>query len=267
MQPKLSGIPETLLISLWARAVETERPGGLCRDERAVHMLQAIDYDFGKFERTWMSQLGVAVRTQLLDRAVRDYLRENPRPIVINLGAGLDTRFWRLDDGKVLWYDVDLPEVVALKRQFVQETERYRLIAASLLEANWPDLVGGISESPLLIAEGVLMYLEPEQARGILLNLVNRFAPAKMLLEMVGPALVGRSRYNDTVGRIGGAEFKWSLKNCKDLESWDERIKVVEEWYYSDYCRERWRWFGRLTRIGYFKRLLSNRIVMLRFEP
>ena len=94
--PKLSGVPETLLIPLWARAAEHDMPRPIVQDQRAVELVERIDYDFSRFQKSRFSQLGVAVRTQLLDDAVRGFLARAPKkPLIINLGAGLDTRHAR----------------------------------------------------------------------------------------------------------------------------------------------------------------------------
>lgn len=266
MKPKLSGVPETLLIPLWARAVETTRPDAIIKDAQAVEMLQSIDYDFRKFDKTWMSQLGVAVRTQLLDRAVADFIRQNPAAVVINLGAGLDTRFARLDNGKIRWYDLDLPEVVELKRHFFQESARHRFIGKSIFDFAWADEIRLSGEPIMLIAEGLLMYFEEREVKNLFNNLADLFPGAEMLFEMLGPGLVGKGRFNDTISKISGAEFKWSLKNSKDFESWDANIKFLQEWYYTDYHQERWGWFGLVARVAILKKMLANRIVHIRFE-
>lgn len=96
MTTNLTGIPETLLIPLWARAVEGDRPDPIVTDDKAAEMVSQIDYDFSKFESARLSQLGVAIHTMLLDKAVSAFLRCNPEAVVVNLGAGLDTRHDRL---------------------------------------------------------------------------------------------------------------------------------------------------------------------------
>jgi hypothetical protein len=87
-----------------------------------------------------------------------------------------------------------------------------------------------------------------------------------MLFEMLGSALVGKGRFHDTISKVGGAEWKWSLKESRQFEVWNEKIRFIEEWYYTDYYTERWGWFGWVTRIPLLKKWLSNRIVHVRFE-
>lgn len=266
MKAKLTCVPETLLIPLWTRAVETGRPDAIIKDEKAVEILPGIDYDFSKFEKSWMSQVGVSVRTELLDKATNAFIKQYAEAVIINLGAGLDTRFARLDDGKIKWYDLDVPEAIELRRNFFQETERYRMIAKSVLDFSWLDDVILSGEPVLLIAEGLLMYFEESEVRAIFEKLAGNFPHAEMLIEMLGPALVGKSRYQDSVSKVAGAQFKWSLKNSEELGTWNESIMFVEEWYFTDYYRSRWGWFGLVTRVPLIKKLMANRIVHIRFE-
>lgn len=119
MQQKLKGVPETLLIPLWARATETQSSIPIVKDYKAVEMMKNIDYDFSKFDNTWLSQIGVAVRTELLDNSTKTFIHKYPNAVIINIGCGLDTRFFRLDNDKIKWYDLDLPEPIRIRKHFL----------------------------------------------------------------------------------------------------------------------------------------------------
>ncbi|MDB5101470.1 MAG: tcmP, partial [Cyanobacteria bacterium RYN_339] len=116
IKTRLEGVEETLLIPLWARAAETRRGDALIRDDRAVELVEQIDYDFKKLSWDWTTQVGVAIRTEILDDATRAFLAKHPDGLIINIAAGLDTRFYRLDNGQLHWVDVDLPNSMALRR-------------------------------------------------------------------------------------------------------------------------------------------------------
>ena len=96
---KLAGVSETLLIPLWARAAETRGPDPIIQDLMAVGIVEKIDYDFDKFNSAWKSRVGVSIRTMILDRAVEKFITRRPGARIINIGAGLDTRFFRVDNG------------------------------------------------------------------------------------------------------------------------------------------------------------------------
>jgi O-methyltransferase involved in polyketide biosynthesis len=167
MKQNLEGVSETLLIPLWARAVETKNPHPIIKDEKAREMMTQIEYDFSKFDKEWPTQISVAVRTEILDNATRAFINKHPHAVVINLGCGLDTRFSRLDDGKIRWYDLDLPEPMHIRKQFFEETDRYKMIAKSVFDYSWIDDVR-LDNSVLIIAEGLLMYLNENEVKELI---------------------------------------------------------------------------------------------------
>lgn len=266
MSQQLTGVPETLLIPLWARAVETEKEQPIIRDPKAVEMVARVDYDFSRFEKVWLSQLGVAIRTMLLDRETGNFLQRNPGAVVINLGAGLDTRVERFKEQVTCWYDLDLPEVISLRRQFFAEDERHRLIAGSAFDLSWLEQIAHTGKPVLLLCEGMLMYFDELEVRRLFTELAIRLPGSEMLFEVLAPIAVGRSKHHDSVSRMeSAAEFKWGPKDCRVLEAWDSRIHYVEEWNYFDFHRDRWKWFGRIARLPFLKPRISSRIVYCKF--
>ena len=259
----LSGIAETLLIPLWARAVETTRPDAIIRDPIALHIFESLDYDFSKFDGAWVTQTGIAIRTKLLDEETADYLREYPRAIVVNLGAGLTTRFSRLDNGTVRWYEVDLPEVIALRKLFFRETRRYRCIAGSVTEpSTWERIAAG-RRPVLILAEGLFMYFAEEEVRSVFESLSRRFPRAQMLLETLAPCAVGMGKYDPCLSKIAGGrlEFRWALTESREMESWGCGIRVVRERNVLDHHRDRWGWLNFFS--AQSMPALGNRIVRL----
>ncbi|MGI3204250.1 class I SAM-dependent methyltransferase [Streptomyces sp. GLT-R25] len=165
--PQLGDVQETLLIPLYARAVETRKPRGMLRDPRAVEMVDALDYDFSRFDGA-KSLLGANLRMLLFNLWVRDFLERHPSGTVVEIGTGLNTRFERLDNGTVHWFDLDLPDVIALRRGFFEDTDRRRMIAASVTDPGWMEEVRRTSPGPyFLAAEAVLIYLEEELVRSV----------------------------------------------------------------------------------------------------
>ncbi|MGZ7134728.1 MAG: class I SAM-dependent methyltransferase [Methanobacterium sp.] len=137
MQQDLKGIPETSLIPLWARAVEAKQPHPIIIDEKAIEIMEQIDYDFSKFNNQEPTQISIAIRTEILDKATKDFIEKYPTAVIINLGCGLDTRFLRVDNDKIHWYDLDLPEPIQIRRHFFDETTRYKMIAKSVFDYSW----------------------------------------------------------------------------------------------------------------------------------
>ena len=147
-----------MLITLWAKATELKQQNPLLRDEKAADIISKIDYDFSKFKKAKFSQAGVCVRASLIDGETRKFIAAHPDAVVIQLGAGLDARYERLGCPEVThWYDLDLPEVMQLRYQFFEETERRTFLEMSLFDREWIDLVKAHHNPLLIIVEVVLM--------------------------------------------------------------------------------------------------------------
>ena len=265
MKSAWSGVEETGLLPLGARAAETQRSDAIMEDAKAVARLRDIDYDFKHFAHDWKSQLAVAVRTRLLDDAVTSFIEKNPNALVINLGAGLDSRFHRLDNGSLLWYELDLPNVMEVRRRYFQESERYRFIESSVLDFAWIAEIQQNDRPVLIVAEGLLMYFARYQVRDLIRHLVRAFPGAEMLLEVLAFGALGMTHYHDTLWRFN-ASLQWSLADSSELEQWDHAILVLDEWCVLDYYKQRWSWLGMVAHNPWFRLLYGERIVHIRFN-
>ena len=268
MSHGLSGIPETLLIALWARAAATQEADPIIHDENAVAMLSRIDYDFSRFASSnRFTRLGVAVRTMLLDNGLSRFLQRHPDAVVVNFGAGLDTRHARMSCEDVDWYEIDVSESIELRRQFFPETVRYRFIAQSIFDLSWIDVVKPDGRPVLFLAEGLFMYFSEEELKPFFRELAQRVSNAEMLFEMLAPIMVGKSRHHETLKKIDSqAEFKWGLRDSRDMESWHPAIRFVEEWNYCDYHKKRWGLYGAIARLPLLRPHFACRVVHLRFR-
>jgi O-methyltransferase involved in polyketide biosynthesis len=172
----LEGVPETMLWTLYLRAAEAARPDSVIDDPRAVDLVDAIDFPFeGRFGR----DVGVAgqwqaLRSRVFDDAVRRFQAECPGGTVVALGDGLETTFWRTDDGRQRWLSVDLPETASVRRALLGVDARRRIWAGSALDDGWMDELAG-APGVLLIAQGLLMYLDPADVRGLFDRAAARF--------------------------------------------------------------------------------------------
>lgn len=236
----LQGVEETLLIPLLARARETRRWNGIVRDARAVEVVDRLDYDFSKLALTAATQASVAVRTDILDEATRAFLARHPDALVINLAAGLDTRFYRVDNGRLSWVDVDLPEAMAIRRQVFTDTDRHRYLAGSVLEDAWcAQIERSAGQAVLIVIEGLVMYFTPEETRELLIRLARYFPGAEVLMEVVSPLAVTQSaRHFEERGM--SARWKGGLADGREVEAWDPRLRFHEAWRYYDRHPLRW---------------------------
>jgi O-methyltransferase involved in polyketide biosynthesis len=227
----LSDVSETMLMTLYARALESRRPDALARDPRAEELVARIDYDFAHFQINADDQVVPSLRLQQLDRIVRAFMAAHPDSVVVHIGCGLDTRFDRVDNGQVLWYDLDLPPVIEMRRKLLAETPRYTMIASSALDLAWLD---GVDVHPgksfLFIAEGVLMYFPEAEVRRLVLALRERFAGAELAFDAAWPLLMWLYNLGFRLRHVD-ARLRWPLRPSYDaLEAWAPGIQLLEAW-------------------------------------
>jgi O-methyltransferase involved in polyketide biosynthesis len=180
----LEGVSATTLWTLHNRGSEAKRSDGVIRDPWAVTLLDAIDYDYRKFGKPdqWHGLRAVA-----FDAAARDYLGTHSGASVVALAEGLQTSFWRLErtgiiDGST-WYSVDLPPVMDLRRLLPRD-DRIVELAQSALDRSWMDRVDS-SHGVFITAEGLLMYLDPANALGLIRDCAARFPGGRMMFDSI----------------------------------------------------------------------------------
>jgi O-methyltransferase involved in polyketide biosynthesis len=221
---------ETLLITLYAKA---QRANPLFFDQTARDILDQVDYDFARLRVPYMTVLLVCQRAKKLDAVARDFLAQHPQAVVLQLGCGLDGRFWRVDDRHVDWYDLDMPPVIELRGQFFPASQRYHLIAASVTDMEWMDEVTASGRPVLVVAEGLLMYLGEADVRRLVLRLHEAF-PGCRLIADVFSRLMARSATQHPSIRQTGATIGWGIDDPRDVEAWAPGLRLLEEWYFTD---------------------------------
>lgn len=261
---ELSGVAETALIALWARAEETMRPRPLFIDVKAVELINRMDYDFSRFKESWKTLANISIRTWILDREISAHLEKHPESVVINLGAGFDNRFWRIDNGSILWYDIDMPVIIDIKKRYIAESDRYRMIGQSILDYRWLDEVETADRPVIIIAEGLLMYLDEFEIAPLFDKLVRSYSGANMFLELLAPGAVGYLYHDSLVTMNAG--FKWSLLNSRDLTVLNDKLNVIEEWCVLDFFRERWGWIAMYADVPMVRNYFGEKIVHVKFR-
>jgi O-methyltransferase involved in polyketide biosynthesis len=190
----LEGVPETLLWTLYHRASEARRPDAVLDDPQAVALVDRIDYPFAdRFGDARAAGQWQALRARTFDVQVRRFLAANPGGTVVALGEGLETQFWRVDDGRVRWLTVDLPETVAVRERLLPAGERRRVVEGSALDERWMDAVDA-QHGVLLTAQGLFMYFEREQVHGLITGCARRFPGAALVFDALPSWLAVASR-------------------------------------------------------------------------
>lgn len=263
---KLSGVEETMLIPLWARAYETMRQKHpLVRDEMAVDMVNRIDYDFSKFRRVKLSQIGVAARSAILDRETKNFLAQHSPAAILNLCAGLDTRFYRVRTEGLDWYNIDLPDVMALREKLLPaEPDQVHNLAGSILdEASFAPVKNIGHGNVLIIMEGASMYFTREEISHLLTLLHAHFPGAMVLMEVMPPFLIKRQKYHDCVGKHVKAQFFWGVTQGKEMEEMGSFIRFCRQWTFYEGVRRRWGLMGLLSLIPWWNQNVNDKIIQL----
>jgi O-methyltransferase involved in polyketide biosynthesis len=240
-------VTQTLLIPLWARAVEQREPAPLVVDRVAMSMVEQIDYDWRRIRLSRGDLVQCVVRLREFDRFVRDFLVRHPAGMVVHLGCGLDARFQRVDNGRVRWFDLDLPEVIALRRRLLPETDRNRSVAGSAFDPDWMDrLAVADGDSMLIVAEAVLPYFEEAHVQDLIVALRRRFPGAEVVTDMCTPVAVRIDNLHLVVTR-SKARIRWAVRDPRELEAWSPGIRLLESFSYFDDPEPRMglpSWFG-----------------------
>ena len=244
------GVSDTLLLALYARACETQRPDGLIHDERAVKIVAQLRLDGKRLTMHDGDQATMAMRLRKIDQITTGFLARHPQSAVVHIGCGLDTRFDRVDNGLVEWFDIDLPDVIALREKLLEVSNpRYHPCGCSILEDGWLAAVRAYNRLPLLfIAEGVLTYFTELEVRRLVATIQSEFPGAELAFDASTPFLIRMDNLH-LLFYHQRARLHWGLKHGQDLESWAPGIRLLEEWYYFDRYEPRlkaFNWIGRI---------------------
>ena len=228
---QLTGVPETLLYTLYMRYREARNPGGIIKDKQYKDLIERIDYDFSELEKIPDGDVrGIVFRSNTIDEITRRFVERNPEGIIVSLGSGLDFRHERVDNRKIQWFDVELPEVIELRKQLYDETDRLHFIAASVLDFAWIDHIPR-GKPVFFIAEGLFVYLEPVHVKKAFIAISKHFPESEMVLDVSSPLFL-------EIVRIGSPNrflskmytlWKWAMTDWSELKSWVPGIQVIKE--------------------------------------
>lgn len=231
----LGGVSETLLMTLYVRARESQRPDGMIKDEKAVAMVDQIACDFSRLRMHRHDEVAVIMRMRKFDEHVRHFLMRHPQGVVVHIGCGLDTRFDRVDNGHVEWFDLDLPDVMELRSKLLcSENGRCHPLATSVFDEHWFAEVESCKPRRFMfIAEGVFPYFEEAQLRPLFLKLRDHFRGSELVCDAHTPFVIWADNLQLKFAHVD-ARLHWRLKHPKDVENWGEGIHLLDEWTYYD---------------------------------
>lgn len=225
---QLGDVETTALIPLSNRASETLRKNPRIRDEKAVEIIRELAVDTKNYDKLVTHECVIA-RTIMFDDAVKKLTDKYPDAVFLNLGCGLDNRFERVDNGRLLWFDIDLPDSIAIRKKAYQETERRRMIGADVTDTVWTGQIKSVADKKpvIAIAEGLFMYFSKEQTRTLLNQLTSSFDKGFLLAEMMYPSMMDEKKH-DTVKHTD-AKFGWGTKSGKEFVQLAPKLQLISE--------------------------------------
>ncbi|MBN1615282.1 MAG: class I SAM-dependent methyltransferase [Deltaproteobacteria bacterium] len=231
----LGDVQKTLFLPLWGRAQETVKPNPLLVDRTALEIIEKVDFDFSTITRniSELSQVGWIMRSISVDDVIKSFLEKHPKATIVNIGCGLDTTFDRVDNGYLLWYDLDLPDVISLRRRFIQKRDRQETLSASFLEEGWLKKIT-VSDGILFVASGVFYYFQEEDIKGFFKILADEFPGGEIVFDACSP--LGVKAANQMVVKSAGMDersfLKWGVAHAEDILYWDKRFELLKTIYY-----------------------------------
>lgn len=246
----LSAVSATMLMTLYGRVIDSRSSHPVLDDPKAEEIVaklnpnlltsdQKLLRSLGQFKMRDTLSVHTALRARQYDRYTQELMAQYPDCTVVSLGCGLDTRFWRIDNGSIRFYDVDLPDVIRLKRTLVDETDRYRMIACSALDPAWMDEALADAKPVMILAEGLFMYLPKADVQTLVARLGERVERGQLVAEVVHESytrgvnawLLG-FKFKYELGFGEWITYQCGISESNEMEAWSPHLHLIDDWFY-----------------------------------
>ena len=259
MQLQIGDIQETALVTLAIRASETDRPNARIKDYKAKEIIEKLGVDVKNYD-PFMSHEGVVARTIMYKNQLDELIQKYPDALCINLGCGFDDKFAQVDNGRIIWYDVDLPDILDVRRKIYQDRERCVMKEGNALESEWTkDLPE--RNMTIVVMEGVLEYFTKEQVQTCLHMLCDSFKHGFLLAELHHPFLSKNSKHHDAIKHTN-ATFQWGTKSGAEYIELEPRLSLLSE---HSYHEEMKKYSIRGKLFAFFFPNLNNRLALFKW--
>lgn len=246
----LNSVEETALITLRSRVIEAGKKDALITDHMGAEILKKISglipADIRKriLESNLPSSasIHIALRARKYDKYTRLFLQKYPGGLIVNLGCGFDTRFWRLGIHQDQYIELDLPEVITVKKNILGKDAVYRMISCSVTDPDWIKQITSIQKEKILfLAEGLFMYLHKEDVKQVFKQLDAVFTSSEIVFEVVNEMYTKgmwkkmvENKMKRRLNCSAGSSYNFGVKDARDIESFGKYLRVIEEWSYVE---------------------------------
>lgn len=250
---QLTGVSQTLLLPLLGRALLSQRPNPPIYDQKAIELVNALNVDFEFIQNNIgkKTPLRWIARAYHFDNAIKNYLKKFPDATIVNLGAGLDTTFYRVDNGRLSWIDLDVPEVILLREKILPPPDRVFYLSQSVMDFSWMQKVKELEKPTFFFAGGLLMYLPPLQVKSLLVEMAGNFPQSHFIFDVISSTqMIASNKMLHNI-HMNNAIIQWPVDTGKSLETFSPHIL----------CRAHFPYFKNLKTKSCFS--LSEKFYML----
>ena len=225
---------ETLLIPLAGKALESKKENPILNDKKAIEIVEQIDYDFNSLKIPEKTNIMLCIRANFIDNYVKNFLSNNKNNVALHLGCGLDSRYYRIENNEVDWYDIDFKEVINIRQHFFKQTNKYHMIASSVTEFEWIEKIPQGKDHYIIIAEGLFMYLKENEIKELLNHLKDRIGNFYLIFDAYSKLTAKNANKHPSLKKTD-AKINWGINNSKELENWGLGIELIDKKYFTDY--------------------------------
>lgn len=233
---ELGPTQKTMLIPLFGRSEETKKENGLILDDKAVEIVESVEYDFSK----WVgkaSLVGAVLRTVMFDEFVNEYLKQYPNGTIVEIGVGLNTRFERLDNGHANWIEIDLEDSIQLRRQFFSDNERRKIIIANFQDTTWYHNIRNLDHPICFVSEAAIIYIDSLEIKSTIKSLKKEFENSWFLTDTCSQSMVKKQGSHEVMKTMPKESwFKWACDDPNSLSPWG--LKLIRSRHFSDITNE-----------------------------
>lgn len=225
-------ISKTLLIPLYFRALDAKKEDSVLNDTMALEIVKNFEFNKKTLDKAKFSQVGTLCRAKYFDDRAREFIKNNPNPVIVNMATGLNTRTLRIYDKKAKFFDIDLPKVITLRKRYIED--KSTVISANVFESTYVDeLLKCENAQFCFIFEGFFMYFNKEQIQIILKNIINNFSGLILGDFNFGDYWEKNKSKHDSL-KDSKASFKTSFENLEDLLKMNGKLKLKSQKFYHD---------------------------------
>jgi O-methyltransferase involved in polyketide biosynthesis len=227
--PAFTPIEESLFLTLCGRTLDNRSPHPILADTLAGEIIGKLDYDVGRFHLSASPILNIALRAKKLDQVARTFITRHPNAVGLDLGAGLDTRAFRINPPPTVdWYDVDFPEVIAARHQLLPDRANTHAVGADLTDPTWLDAIP-TGRSAVIVADGLLAFLTPHDMISLLNRLTDHFPSGEVAFNGYSRFAIWAAKHYHGTQSVADLIKSPGFDDPHEPERWDPKLQLVNE--------------------------------------